>query len=550
MARDPDQGGAFVFDLVDDGAADDHKAPLAGSGTDGGEAPDGEAGAAASGRPGGRARVLAPVAALLAVALGTGFVVDGLREDARRERMRDVPGGIVDVSSPLVEKWTWEGPVGSARAISEGRENEVALVGDLLTFVSDGELVALDPATGGVAWTAPLGADPDCGPAGAAGWSEVSTSTLVCLSGPAEDREAMVVGPDGVVAAGRPLAGADERRHGHARPGPDGLVLRAKRVGPEPVGGLGDADCTTTTGECVGSVEAGRDLELRAEDALTGEERWSVTVPFRTTEAGHCNNWSGSSWDGSDAMAGLDDMIDADAFSAHITGRLVQLYGCGIEAAVTATGVALGLDIEPGTGAVNSLRAGGYLAFRYEGEMRTTRYTAEGKVDRELDGYVFEPWTVDEPGPGTLLTAVDGERLRALEPDGTPRWETEMPTGAQGFFAQVAATAVIGTGTGTVYGLDLTTGEELWTWNGSDRGDGRTDGLYVMRGFTDGQSVLLVTQSGSGGLGLVALDPLSGEVVWEQEASTDVGDAAFAVGLVAVDGNLLEIAPDGVRGLG
>lgn len=559
MARDPDQGGAFVFDLVDDGAADDHEAPLAGSGgpgdggpADGGPADSGEVpGGEAPGRLSGRARVLAPVAALLAVAVGTGFVVDGLQENARMERMRDAPGGIVDVSSPLAETWTWDGPVGSARAISAGQDREVALIGDLLAFVSDGELVALEPATGDVAWRAALGSDPDCGPMGAAGWSEVSTSTLVCLSGPAEDREAMVVGPDGVVAAGRPLDAADERRHGHPRPGPDGLVLRAKRVGTEPVDGLGDAECTVATGECVGSVDAGRDLELRAEDAVTGEERWSVVVPFRSTQASHCNSWSGSPWDGSDAMAGLDEMIDADALSAHITGRLVQLYGCGIEAAVTATGAVLGLDIEPGAGAVDSLRTGGYLGFRYEDEVRTTRYTAEGDVIAEVDGYVFEPWTVDGAGPGTLLASADGSRLRALEPDGTPRWETEMPTGAQVFFAQVAGTAVVGTGSGVVHGLDVATGEQLWTWNGSGRGDGRSsDGLFVMRGFTDGESVLLVTQSGSGGHGLVALDAFSGEVAWEQEASTDVGDAAFTTGLVPVDGNLLEIAPDGVRGLG
>jgi outer membrane protein assembly factor BamB len=558
MARDPDHGGGFVFDLVDDDSADLEVPPgrtgtAAGAGPDGLDL-DGVEPAPPSGL-GGRVRAFAPVAAVLAIALGTGFAVEGVREDQRMERMRDAPGGVVDVSSPLEEKWAWDGAVGSLRSMEEGPTNGVALLGDLLTFQSGRELVALDSATGDEAWVVQLGVHPDCGPMGAAGWAEVTTPTLVCLSGAPEAREAMVIGPDGVVAGGRPLDRPDERRYGHTRPGPDGAVLRARRVGPEPAQGLGDVECAETTWECTGTVEAGRDLELRAEDAVTGEERWTVTVPFRPTPADRCNNWSGMSWGSAGSASGatvLDEMIDTEAFGAHMTGELVQLYGCGIEAGVTMAGEVLGLEIAPGSGGVNSLRAGGYVEYTHgEEEVRSTLYTADGEVAGSVDGYASEPVAADGSAPGVLIaTGRQGPRLQAYEPDGTPLWDVASPADTHLFIAQVAGSAIVGSWSGAVYGLDLATGEERWAWNASDSDDGQPGDLYAMRGFTDGQSVLLVTQSGPGSLGLVALDALSGELVWEQQAGTDPGPGSFVSGLLAVNGNLLEVTPDGVRGLG
>ncbi|MEU4360832.1 PQQ-binding-like beta-propeller repeat protein [Promicromonospora sp. NPDC023987] len=554
MARDPDQGGAFVFDLVDDDTAD-LDAPLARSGTAAGSDPDGaeiDTGEPApSAELGRRARALAPVAAVLAIVLGTGFAIDGLRDDRRMERMRDVPGGVVDVSSPLEETWAWEGAVGSPLVTAQGRGNDVALLGDLLAFQSGRELVALDPATGDEAWVIPLGSFPDCGPTGAAGWDEVTTPTLVCLTGSPEAREAMVIGPDGVIAGGRPLDAADERRYGHARPGPDGLVLRAKRVGPEPAEGSGDAECTESW-ECTGTVESGRDLEVRAEDAVTGEERWTATVPFRPTPAEQCNNWSGISWDSADSAMDLDEMIDTDSFGAQFTGGLVQLHGCGVTAGLTSGGEVLGLETEPGAGGVISLRAGGYIEYEYDDDgVRTTLYASDGGVVDEVDGYVSEPGALDSPEPGALL-AFGGEesRLRAYGTDGTMLWDAAALDGAQVFIAQVGGSAIVGSWSGAVYGLDLANGEERWTWGDPDPNDEGPGDLFVTRGFTDGRSVLLVTHGGAGASGLVALDALSGELLWERPGSTDLDEAGFMNGMVAVDGNLLEITPQGVRGLG
>ncbi|MDR7383145.1 PQQ-binding-like beta-propeller repeat protein [Promicromonospora iranensis] len=551
MARDRDPGGAFVFDLIDDGAADP-EGPLAPPGAGSGGEQDGAAsapGESSSGELGRRVRAVAPAAAVLAILFGTGLALDGARDGARMDRMRDMHGGVVDVSSPLVETWRWEGAVGSRRALAEGLGAEAAVLEDVLVFETGTDLVALDAATGVEAWMVPLGADADCGPMGSAGWGEVTTTGLVCLVGSGADRAATVVGPDGVVSSERVLDPADGRRFGAARPGPDGTVLRGERVGRAPTSGLGDAECTDM-GECTGTVEAGQDLALRAEDALTGEERWRVTIPFRPTPANQCANWYGTSWDGGRTAVDLSDMLDSGAFGARISDMLVQLYGCGIEAAVTADGVLLGTEIEPGAGGVARLRSGGYTGYMFDEEVRTVLYDTAGDAVGEVDGYAAEPVAVDGSGPDTFVgVGGPGARTRAYEPDGTLRWEVEEGTDNQMFLAQVAGTAVILSSTGSVRGLDLLTGEKRWTWNGS--GSDET-AVYVSRAFTDGQFVLLLTENGYGGTGLVSLDAVSGEVAWEQhDDAADSGTGGrFGGTMMSVDGNLVEVRPDGIRGLG
>lgn len=558
MARDPEPGGAFVFDLVDDGAADP-AGPLAPQAAAAGDDPDGdepESDGAAPGDPwagsGRSLRGVAPVAAVLAIVLGTGLGMDGVRDAARAERMREVQGGVVDVSAPLVETWAWEGDVGSPRAVEEGMGVEVAVLGDVLAFESGGELVALDSATGAEAWAVPLGADPDCGPTGSAGWGQIVTSSLVCLAGPDVDRTVTVVGPDGVVSAPRVLDAADTRRFGEPRPGPGGTVVRAERTGRAPASGLGDGECTEL-GECRGTVRAGQDLTVRAEDAVTGAERWRVTVPFRPTPADQCANWYGTSWDGSGTAVDLNNMLDPGSFGAQITGRLVQLYGCGIEAVITSDGVLIGTEIEPGTGSVESLRNGGYSSYTWGEEVRTVLYDSAGTAVGEIDGYAAEPGAVDGSGPDTLLGVGEpGARVVAYEPDGTRRWDAGVATDAQSFLAQAAGIAVILTGGGTVRGLDLASGEERWAWKDTDPDEYGAE-LYVARSFTDGQYVLLVVENGYGSAGLVSLDVVSGEVVWEEHGEEAVLDGAGQIGgsgLLAIDGNLLEVTPDGVRGLG
>ncbi|WP_419704739.1 PQQ-binding-like beta-propeller repeat protein [Promicromonospora sp. NFX87] len=564
MARDPDEGDAFVFELVDDDAA-------AGDVPTGPAGPDTTADAelaaadpAASGSPGRRRRAAAQAAAVLAIVLGTGLAVDGIRDHARMERMRDIPGGVADLSAPLEETWVWAGAVGSG----ESSTADVVVLGGVLAFRSDDGLVALDPATGQEAWTVRLRANADCGPTVSPARADPASEALVCLqrTGDGTEREVVAVGPDGATSAPRVLDAADTRRYGLPHVGPDGAVLRAKRAGPVSAIDLGDAECTAA-GECYGTVEAGRDLLLRAEDAATGAARWTVTVPFRAADAALCARTFGGSWGGSDSRLVLSGQLTPDTFGARVTSGLVDLNGCGVEASVTSDGVVLGTEIEPGRGGVIRLGAIRYAGVTFAGVARARLYAADGDVVGEITGYPLSPAATDEVGPATLL-AVDepARRLRAYEPDGTPRWDIVLQSGGQEFLAQVGDTAVVTSGAGTVRGLDLATGTERWAWDGSapvSADDGGYFGsAHVVQAFTDGESVLLLTEreAGGGTQGLVALDAASGAVLWDRPGGGplttfdltdgDTVEQGVVGDLIAVDGNLLEVTPRGVRGLG
>lgn len=556
MARDPDGSEAFVFDLVhsDPGDPGVPSALRLGGARDLEEndsAADGPqaSGGAGRGGPDRSLRRYGLVAAVLAIVLGTGLVVDGVRDDARVERMRDVPGGVVDVTSPLEETWSWDGDTISQDSLADGDLVQVAVLGDLLVLETDGGLLALRPATGEEAWTVPLGADPECGPTGTPWWSELVTSAVVCLQGSGPGREVIAVGPDGVASAPRTLEVGDARRHGVPHPGPDGTVLRAVRVGPASAVDLGDAECADRV-ECTGTVEAGRDLVLRAEDAVTGEVRWSTTVPFRAMEAEDCRAVpDGQSDDGRPS-----DELDADAFSTWATADLVIALGCGVPWAVlSADGVRLGDQAAGPTSAV-SLDTGGYVVETSEvsdDAVSSTLFSSSGEVVAEIAGYVSRPETVDEPDATTLLAAdPSGARLLSYGVDGTLRWDVAVEERGTGFLAQVAGTAVRLTVDGTVQGLDLATGDPWWSWDPPVGEDGRPQGhAEVSQAFTDGRSLLLLLHGGSVGAGLVSLDVASGDVVWDGSADGVVSPGQDA-GLVAVDGNLMEVRPTGVRGIG
>lgn len=201
MARDPDEGDAVVFDLVDDDAA------VAGG-------PDtelAESAPLASDGPGRKRRAAAQVAGILAIVLGTGLAVDGMRDHARIERMRDIDGGLADVSSPLTETWQWSGPVSVGGMITD-----VAVLGDELVFESEGRLVALDPATGTEAWTVPLREDAECDFVGLLGHAGTGQP-----DGPGRDGEDEHVDPDRIRLRSKqihPVSRLGRRPH-RTRPG-------------------------------------------------------------------------------------------------------------------------------------------------------------------------------------------------------------------------------------------------------------------------------------------------------------------------------------------
>jgi outer membrane protein assembly factor BamB len=565
MARDAGGGDRFVFDLVDDEPADDEAFAAAGPATG-----DGAGGAVGGARPeageptsGGvrqlRLRALAPVAAVLAVALGTGNAVDGVRDADRIERAREMSGGVVDVSRPLEETWAWEGAIGA----DEGADMMVADLQGVLAFQYAGELMALDPASGEEAWSVPLGAEPECGPVGYPGMGRPATLSMVCLQGGATDREAITVGPDGVASAPRGLDPADDRRYGRAHPGPEGTVLRARRVGPASSVDVGDARCVETTGECHGTVEAGRDLLLRAEDAITGEERWSVTVPFRETDAQNCTPWFGNPWNGWDggpadvALAPDGAALAPDAFGAQIGAELVEIWGCGVWAAVTPEGALLRADGTSEAGTASSLGGGRYalLTLPGPGEVtaRTSLLASDGTLLGEIPEYVSSPQTADGLDETTLFAVSrSGSRLRSYAADGSLRWDVaaQPESGAPEFLAQVDGTLVVSSWTGSFWGLDVATGERRWTWEpGEALDDSSYEVGYVPRAFTDGRSVLLPLQNDEGAVRLASVDVTSGELGWTR-ALADVVGPQQNVSLLSVGGSLLAVTPRGVVGLG
>uniref|UniRef100_UPI003F4948EE outer membrane protein assembly factor BamB family protein n=1 Tax=Promicromonospora sp. CA-294714 TaxID=3240019 RepID=UPI003F4948EE len=532
MGRDPAGGDAFVFDLVDgdpesrDGASGDPVVPMD---------------AARWLRP------LVPVAAVLAVVLGTGFALDGVRTAEHLDRIREVRGGVADLSVPLAERWAWDGAVGAGGFEAYWGSVQVAALGDLLVFVSDDELLALEPASGAEAWSVPLGDRPDCGPTGYPGWADITTASVVCIQGAPEEREVMVVGPDGAASEPRVLDPADTRRYGAARPGPDGTVLRAQRAGGTSAVDLGDAVCSPT-GDCTGTVESGRDIMLRAEDAVTGAERWSVTVPFVATSAADCNSWQGGGPWGEVSDPVNEDPLAPDAFGARIGGDLIALHGCGANASVTPDGELLRGAASPGDGGIVGLSTGGYLASGVDSRTDSIVYSADGEVLGTVAGYAVEADVVG--GAGLLLSwDKDVPGVHAYEPDGTPRWDAREP-GTFQFAAEIGETAVVMASGGEVRGLDVATGDRRWTLDIANGADGEsTDVRFLFQAFTDGRHALLLLHDEAGSWDLVSLDTVSGELAWDVPVTDVLGPAQDAA-LVAVGGRLLAVTEGGVRGLG
>ncbi|MFD2027157.1 PQQ-binding-like beta-propeller repeat protein [Promicromonospora aerolata] len=556
MAREPEEDDSLVFDLVDDAVGDDD---AAGDDARTG-APDGadEPGSRTGGLLGdtgvlsARLRTLAPFAAVLAMVLGTAYAVDGVREADRVDRIRAVNGGAVDVSSRLDELWEWKGTVGYGGFGREGGTAQVAALGDLLVFVSAGDLLALDTASGAEAWEVPLAEEPECGPVGYPGWEPVATASVVCVHGPRTDREVVAVGPDGVPSA-RVLDAADTARYGTARPGPGGTVLRARRVGPAAAPDLGAAVCRPS-GECTGTVETGRGIAVRAEDAVTGAERWQVTAPYVATPAAACVLPWDRSWDGLPSRGRDGDLPDTETFGAQISADRVDLYGCGAHASVTSDGALLHEAGEPGdAGHIASLSTGGYVALGLRRGTRDILYSADGEVLETVTDNPFEASVID--GTGMLLgtdtdTGTGESRLQAYESDGTPRWAGTSGATFVWFAAEAAGTAVLLAEDGAVHGLDATTGAERWVWAPAARRDGAPIwSRFPHQAFTDGRYVLLYLEDEAGSATLVSLDAASGRLAWDV-AMADVLSLRQETPLVAVDGNLLAVSAGSVRGLG
>lgn len=477
-----------------------------------------------------RPHELVATAGVLALVICGGLVASTFRDRAYVERLRDAPGGVLTLQHEPAEAWVRPADVGA-----------VLTVPGAVVLSSAATLVALDPASGVTLWTVATGLDAVCGPADVDGAVPRAVDPVVCVHGVTE-RVATVVAATGEVVAERSVAAG-------TRPGSSGTVVRARRVG-DPVAADHDASaaCIETVCTFEGSIDQGRDVEVRAEDAVTGDERWTWRVPFWPAVVPDCIDRL------SDGRVG----VDAELTRVEGTPAFVRVAGCGVHAVFADDGRRL----DPaGAGHfvdVHALPGGGYVTrgpqhdVLVDGDVPAADPStgSDGEAPpaegRELPGRLLLPRATDGSDPGVLLVDL-GTRVRAEDREGRELWTAQAP--AARLLVQAAGVALLDDGAGNVGAVDLGTGEELWRQNRLDDAAGLDVTVWaptVEQAFTDGRRAL-VTMRGMPGdwpqeLYAVAVDLRSGRIEWGTKL----------VGLhrlVAVDGELVGVGDGRLVGL-
>ena len=535
----PDEQKSVVFDLVEgqgpDPAAGDARVHVD-------EAADDVPGRGPGrwSRPRGLSRrTWVVAAAVVTAALLTVTAVDLVRDHRRAELMRTSSIGLTSLAEPPTETWTVPFDVLAGQG-DVSFDQEVVTMGGLLVVppssaqhfwvdASTGgteprptgfeDVVAIEPGSGEVAWRVPLGERPGCGPTGFD--ASASTDTLVCVHGPDDAREVLVIAPDGTART----RSADLATGEQLFAGPGGTVVRTVRTG-EPVGTV---ECDSS-GECPPeAVAAGRDLLVTAEDAGTGVERWASTVEFDQDFAHGCQATYPS-----DTGSDTGPAIDPDAVTARAAVELVYVDGCGVSATFSLPGARLDLAGDGTTPRwVDELGSGRYAVDR--SGMTTLVVDAAGEVVRTLDGSLrTDPSAPDAPDDIVFVTRPSGSGFEAVREDGSVAWTERSARDA----LLVGRDVVVVDRGNRLVGLDRTTGSELWTAGAEDMAT-----MARLRTLTDGETVAAqyVPNDGAEGGMLVALDLATGERLW---------DVPMAGRALAVDGHLVEITREGLRGLG
>nr|WP_246256715.1 PQQ-binding-like beta-propeller repeat protein [Isoptericola halotolerans] len=424
----------------------------------------------------------------------------------------------------------------------------VAVAGGVAAVHRQGELLGIDLTTGQRRWTVDLfDRSVTCGP-GLAFWGETveltPTTQVVCV-GQAVSGDVMVttVDPDGTVLGHRVVDG----EHDVVLPGPDGTVLAASWVGDAEdvdVELRGDPMTNLTV---VGDIEDGYDLEVRAEDAATGAERWSQVVAFGPVlDSSQCVRWT---------TAGRNAELDRRGDVEHmVSGRLVGFSGCGVLAYFTPDGERLDLTALDGAGGddvrrVRPLADGGFAVSAGAWGRSAWEFQvldAEGVHRYTVEGRLLDPRATDGRADDRRLVVSGGE-THAVGPDGERVWSATVA--ATSYLARTGQTAVVLDERDRVVGLDLGTGAVRWV-----RGDllepyaalAGARGGQVQSAFTDGSVVALVVPTYTDTQVVSrwqAIDGSTGETLWV----TDLPEDGWGVDM-AVEGHLLRWWPAGLSG--
>ncbi|MGI5188898.1 PQQ-binding-like beta-propeller repeat protein [Promicromonospora sp. CA-289599] len=475
-------------------------------------------------------------AAAVTVVAVTVAAVDLVRDHRRAELMRTSPVGVESLADAPAETWAvrFDTPVEQGQDTSMNQQ--VVIMDGLLVVpptnarsywvdpvqgpgepVLPGfdEVVAIDPAEGGVAWRVPLGEDPTCGPTGYD--ASTSTDVLVCVHGADDAREVLAIAPDGSTRT----RSAELAEGEHVFPGPDGTAVRTIRTG-DPAGAV---KCDASSGACSSeSMTTGRDLLVTAEDAGTGVERWTSTVEFDPMNSMNCQGT-------------FDSAVDPDVVVVSAGAETVVVDGCGVSATLSADGIRLDLVGDASLAAPAWVTRIGPGRFAVEAKwLGTTVVDETGKTLHTLDGSIrTDATSPDAPADLWFVkTTTETSGFEAVREDGSVAWSERY-----GRSVLLAGRDVVVVNRGNrVVGLERATGAELWSWSSDDLTE-----MIPFRTLTDGETAALeyLSRDGSGDGLLVTLDLDTGKQLWHMPLT---GPA------IAVGGHLVEFTPEGVRGLG
>lgn len=479
-------------------------------------------------------------AAAVTVVVVTVAAVDLLRDQRRADLMRTSSVGVASLEDPPEKVWTLPFDVPAAENRGWFRGQQVVVMDGLLVvppgsaqdYVVDAstgaaepapvgfeDVVAVDPGSGEVSWRVAVGERPVCGPTSYD--ASTSTDTLVCVHGPADAREVLAIAPDGSTRSRAADLAAEEQ----VFPGPDGMVVRVARIG-DATDAAEQTECDDM-GTCTPPVlTEGRDVLVTAEDAATGAERWTSTIEFSPVDAANCQQY-----DSTGAATG----IDPDQVTVHAGAGMVDVDGCGVRGTLSVQGVRLDLAGSGGAAGawVTELGEGAFAV--QGGAASTVVVDAAGQTLHTLDGWVQTgARSPDASDDLWFVTDESGFGFEAVRENGSVAWTDRY---SQGVLLVGREVVVVDRGN-KVVGLDRTTGDELWAWDGED-----ALGLVRYRTLTDGETVAMehLPQEGYGGGLFIALDLGTGEQLWE---------VPITGGAVAVDGHIVELTSDGLTGRG